>query len=271
MPANPPPFLNNVVVLTGASSGIGRALAIQLAAQGARLSLTARDPARLAVTAAECQALGAETLTVPTNVSQEASCHQFIERTLQAYGRIDTLVNNAGITMWARFDEMQTLVPLEQIMQVNYLGSVYCTYYALPHLKQTGGRLVAVASLSGKTGVPLRSGYAASKHAMLGFFDSLRIELEGSGVTVTVICPDFVATGSHGRAFGADGKPLGKNPLQVTQMMSPETCAQIVLQAAAQRQREKIIGLRGKIGLWVKLVAPGLIDRVALRAISPGK
>jgi len=160
-----------------------------------------------------CRECGGWAIVVPTDVSRQALCEGLIERTLQEFGRVDTLVNNAGVTMWARFDELQDLAPLERIMQVNYFGSLYCTYAALPHLKQTRGRIVAVSSLTGKTGVPTRSGYAASKHAMVGFFDSLRIELAGSGVSVTIVYPDFVATETRQRAFGPDGKPLGQSPV----------------------------------------------------------
>ncbi len=118
------------------------------------------------------------------------------------------------MSMWARLDELASVAPLEQIMRVNHFGAVYCTYHALPHLKRARGRIVAVSSLAGKAGVPTRTGYAASKHAMTGFFDSLRIELDGSGVTVTLIYPGFVATGVRRHAFAADGRPLGASPVQ---------------------------------------------------------
>ena len=211
-----PIFKDSVVIITGASSGIGRELALMLADQGACLALAARSADALstpwpknAASAAARPSPSRPTLSLPEQ------CRALVEATVQAFGRIDMLVNNAGITMWSRFDEVQDLSIFDQIMQVNYLGSVYCTYYALPYLKQTHGRIVAVSSLTGKAGVPTRSGYAASKHAMVGFFDILRIELEGSGVTVTLVYPGFVATGVQARGFGPDGRPLGRNPLQV--------------------------------------------------------
>ena len=173
-------FRDNVVVVTGASAGIGAELARQLAAGGARLALAARDAARLEEVAAECRARGGRALAVPTDVGEEAQCAALVERAVAEYGRLDTLVNNAGISMWARFDEITDLSIFERVMRVNYLGSVYCTHHALPHLKRSRGRIVGVSSLTGKTGVPTRSGYAASKHAMAGFFDSLRIELDGT-------------------------------------------------------------------------------------------
>jgi NAD(P)-dependent dehydrogenase (short-subunit alcohol dehydrogenase family) len=272
MPQNT--FKDSVVLITGASSGIGREMARQLARQGARLVLAARRETELTAVAEECRALGPQdlqVLVVPTDVSEPAQCEALVRQTVDRFGRIDMLVNNAGVTMWARFDEVKELSIFDKIIRTNYLGSVYCTYFALPYLKQTRGRIVAVSSLAGKNGVPTRSGYAASKHAMAGFFDSLRIELAGSGVSVTVIYPGFVATGVQARAFDVTGKPLGKNPVQVAKVMQTDECAAIILRAAARRQREEVMELRGKLGLWIKLVFPGLVDRIAARAIQTGR
>jgi short-subunit dehydrogenase len=130
---------------------------------------------------------------------------------------------------------------------------------------------VAVASLAGLTGVPYRTGYAASKHAMIGFFDSLRIELRGTGVSVTVVAPDFVLSEIQKRAFGPDGKPLGKSPLQEDKIMTAEECAAQIIGAMKRRQRLMLGSLRGRLGRWVRLVAPGLIDRIALKAAQEGK
>lgn len=265
------PFHDNVVLLTGASSGIGRELAVQLAAQGARLTLAARSRERLDEVAAECRQRGGEASAVPTDVGRQEACRELVEACIGEYGRLDTLINNAGRTMWSLFEDLETLQPFEDIMRVNYFGSVYCTYYGLPHLRRSRGRLVGVSSLTGKTGVPTRSGYAASKHAMAGFFDTLRIELAGSGVTVTVAYPDFVATETRHQAFGADGEPIGESPVREGEIMSAEECARQIIVGAARRRRELIMSTRGKLGLWLKLFAPGLIDRVARRAIERGK
>jgi short-subunit dehydrogenase len=263
-------FTDNAVVLTGASAGIGRSLALQLADQGARLALAARDRATLQAVAAECRALGAEAIAVPTDVADEAQCARLVEAAVEAFGRLDTLVNNAGVSMWARFDELTSLAPIEQIMRVNYFGAVYCTYHALPHLKRSRGRIVGISSLTGKTGVPTRTGYAASKHAMAGFFDSLRIELEGSGVTVTMMYPGFVATGVRRHAFAPDGRPLGDSPVQEGKAMPPEECARQIVDAAGRRRREVVMTARGKVGQWLRLVAPGVTDGIARRAIERG-
>lgn len=264
-------FLDNVVIITGASAGIGRELALQLAGQGAWLVLAARNAQRLEEVAALCRQRGGRALVVPTDVSQQSQCQALVERTIAEYGRIDTLINNAGITMWARFEELQRLDLLEQIMRVNYLGSMYCTFYALPYLKKTRGRIVGISSLTGKAGVPTRSGYAASKHAMVGFFDSLRIEVADDGVSVTMIYPGFVATEVRLRAFGADGQPLGQSPVREAEVMTAETCARLIIKAVASRKRELIMTFRGKVGQWLKLIAPGLVDRIARKAIEQGR
>jgi short-subunit dehydrogenase len=264
-------FKDKVVVITGASSGIGRELAYQLAEQGAWLSLAARNGEQLATVAGECQARGGKAIAIVTDVSEQAQCAELIRRTVNHYHRIDILVNNAGITMWANFEDVSDISFYEQIIRVNYLGSVYCTYYALPFLKKTKGQVIGISSLAGKNGIPKRSGYAASKHAMVGFFDTLRIEIAEYGIGVTMIYPDFVATETRKRALGADGKPIGKSSVREDEVMSAERCAKLILQAAATRKRELIMTWRGKVGLWVKLIAPGVVDRIAKKAIIEGR
>ncbi|MBI3914456.1 MAG: SDR family oxidoreductase [Chloroflexi bacterium] len=261
-------FSENVVIITGASSGIGAELALQLAAQDAWLALAARDEARLNAVAQDCRQRGGRALVVKTDVTDPAQCAALVAQTAQAYGRIDTLINNAGIGMWARFEDVQDLALFEKIMRVNYLGSVYCAFYALPHLKRSRGRIVAVSSLTGKTGVPTRSGYAASKHALGGFFDSLRIELANTGVTITIAFPDFVATPIRQSNFGADGKPLQTSPMNERGLMSAEECARHILRGMQKRAREVVMTPRGRIIGWGKLIAPALVDRLTATAIA---
>ncbi len=262
---------SSVVLITGASSGIGKSIALQLAERGCRLALAARGRDGLTSVAEACQAQGAEVLVVSTDVSDEEQCRAFVAQSAERFGKVDALVNNAGISMWARLDELDDLEPIRRIMAVNYLGAVYCTHAALPHLKASRGRIVNVASLTGKTGVPTRTGYAASKHAMAGFFDSLRIELRETGVSVTTVFPGFVSTGVRRHAYGPDGKPLGDSPVDEGNAMSPDTCARLILAAADKRKREIVMTPRGKVGMWMKLIAPGLVDRIAARAIERGR
>jgi short-subunit dehydrogenase len=267
-----PFYQNKVVVITGASSGIGKELAFRLAEQGARLALAARGVEQLEAVQAECLKRGArQALAIPTDVAEQSQCEALIRQTVEAYGRIDVLVNNAGISMWANFEDLKSLDMLEKIMRVNYLGSAYCTYYALPYLKQSRGQIVGVSSLAGKNGIPTRSGYAASKHAMTGFFDSLRIELAPYGVSVTMIYPGFVTTEIRKRAFAAGGEAMGKSPVRENEVMTVEDCVQIMLKAMSKRKREEVMTLRGKAGLWAKLVAPELVDKIAQQAIKTGK
>jgi NAD(P)-dependent dehydrogenase (short-subunit alcohol dehydrogenase family) len=263
-------FRDNVVILTGASSGIGKELALLFAGRGARLTLAARNEPALHAVAAECRARGGSALVVRTDVTDKVQCRRLIDQTVQAHGRIDTLVNNAGIGMWARVDQMQDPSAFERVMQVNYLGSAYCTYYALAYLKQTRGRIVAVSSLAGKTGVPARSGYAASKHALVGFFDSLRIEVAPAGVTVTLAYPDFVATGARFRNLGADGQPVVNAPPYAENTMTGEACARLIMRGIARRQREVFVNARGRLSPFAKLLAPTLVDRAARRATEKG-
>jgi short-subunit dehydrogenase len=266
-----PVWKNNVCVITGASSGIGRALALLLAQQGAWLGLAARDEQQLEIVAEACRQYGARALVVPTDVGDEAQCRRLVARVVEEYGHLDTLINNAGISMTAQFEEISDLSILETIMRVNLHGSVYCTYHALPHLRQSQGRLVGIASLTGKTGVPTRSFYAASKHAMAGFFDSLRIELMGSGVSVTMIYPGFVATEVRQRALGPDGRPRQVSHIDEKKAMSAEVCARLILPAMEKRRRELVMTFKGKIGQWIKLIAPALVDRIARQTMMKGK
>jgi NAD(P)-dependent dehydrogenase (short-subunit alcohol dehydrogenase family) len=206
-------------------------------------------------------------VTVKADVAEERDCQAVVAGAVIAFGRVDTLVNNAGVSMWARFEDIEDVSVLERIMRVNYMGSVYCTRHALPHLRESRGRLVGISSLAGRTGVPTRTGYAASKHAMVGFFESLRIELKGSGVDVTIVAPDFVKSELHKGALGADGRPLGKTPMDEPRIMTSEQCAHLIVRAMRTRRRLLITSARGRFGRWARLVAPGLVDRIAERAI----
>ena len=255
------------IILTGASEGIGRALALELAARGARVALAARDRERLDSLAQDCRARGGEALAVPTDVTSQQDLEWLVAETVKSFGGVDVVIHNAGITMWSRFDALQDLSIFERLMEVNYHAPVRLTSLALPHLKQSRGLIVAVASLAGMTGVPERSAYAGSKHAMVGFFDSLRIELAGSGVGVCVVAPDFVVSEIHKRAIGPDGEPLGTSPMKQAKIMTAAECALHIVRGIEKRQRLVLMTARGKLGRWLKLVAPSLIDRIAAKAI----
>src|SRR6478672_5741079 len=264
-------FRDNVVIITGASAGIGLEVARQLSAQGAKLVLAAREPVLLEAAAQTCRALGGEVIAVQTDVSDSEQCRRLIEAAAEAFGRIDTLVNNAGISMHARFDQLSDVHSVDRITSINYFGSVYCTWYALPYLKRSRGRIVGVSSITGKIGVPTRTLYSGTKHAMAGFFDSLRIELVEDGVSVTMAYPGFVATNIATRALGPDGKPLGKRPVDDRRAISVEECARRIIDAAANRSREIVIARRAKLGMILKAFAPQVVDKMAERGIKRGR
>lgn len=263
-------FRGRVVLVTGASSGIGAELARQFAAAGARVALAARDTARLGEVAAECRAAGAEAFVVRADVSVEAQCHDMIEHTVAHYGTLDILVNNAGLGASGRFDEITDLSIFDTLMRVNYLGSVWSTAYALPHLKRSRGQVVAISSLTGLAGVPKRTAYGATKHAMAGFFDSLRIELAGTGVGVTVIYPGFVFSEINQRALSGSGVPFGEQAYRRRkgETMETDECCRQILRTVAARHRELVMTWRGKVGRILKLFSPRLVDDLARRAIE---
>jgi short-subunit dehydrogenase len=258
-------FRGQVAIVTGASSGIGRALALQLAAQGARVVIAARRTDLLAEVATACRKAGGEILVVPTDVAEEAQCKRLVEQTVDAYGGVDLLVANAGLAVIARLEDYTDLGLFKHVMDVNFYGAVHCTYYALPYLMRAGGRIVAISSLGGKAPAPYNSPYIASKFAMHGFFDSLRIELIKSGVSVTIVCPYWVVTGFHEAQLDKDGTPRGPRgrAIYTEKMMSADRCAAITLHAAEKRQREVMLGPT-RLVAWLKLLAPGLIDRYVI-------
>lgn len=262
-------LLNKCVVITGASDGIGRALAERLATHQTRLVLAARNRSKLDEVAIQCRALGASVIVVPTDVAVETDCKALIDAACSEFGEIDILVNNAGISMWALFQEVENLDFFHRIMQVNYMGAVYCTYYALPHLQNTGGLIVAVSSLTGKMGVPTRTGYSASKHAMQGFFDSLRVELRNTPVDVCVVSPGFVATDIRRHAVGADGSPRGESPrLEDKNTMSLDDCVDLIVRAIQKRQRELVMTAKARFGLWLRMIAPNFVDKLISKSLD---
>ena len=263
----------NVTLITGGSDGIGAEIARQLAAKhkaGIALVLAARSADKLEAVAAQCRAHGAQTLCVPFDVSVEAQCRDLVAATLARFGRIDTLVNNAGMSAQALFEQVQAedLRWYEDLMRINLWGSVWCTHAALPALKASRGRLVAVSSLSGLVGVPGRTAYAASKFAMTGFFEALRTEVKLHGVSVTIAYPGVVTTQIRHRGFNAQGRPLGKSGLREDDAMSVEECARLVVDGMERRQRDIVMTAKGKIGRFIKLLAPGVVDRMAMKVLK---
>lgn len=260
-----------VVVITGASDGIGAEMARQLAARegaGIALVLAARNVAQLDLVAAECAAHQAQVLVVPTDVSVRIQCRRLAIMAAERFVRIDVLVNNAGRSAHALFEEVEDLDWYEELMRVNLWGAIWCTQAALPHLKASRGSIVAVSSLAGLVGVPGRTAYSATKFAMTGFFEALRAELKGAGVSVTTAYPGVVATRIRYRGFNAQGEEAGASGLKEEGAMSVEECARLIIAGMDARKREVVMTAKGKLGRFLKLLAPGLVEKMALAALA---
>jgi short-subunit dehydrogenase len=260
-----------VVVITGGSDGIGAEMARQLAARdgiAVALVLAARDQAKLDEVAAACERHGAQALAVRTDVSDPAQCRALVAAAVARFGHIDVLVNNAGRSAHALFEDVADLRWYEDLMRINLWGSVRCTQAALPHLKASRGGIVAVSSLAGLVGVPGRTAYSASKFAMTGFFEALRAELKGAGVAVTIAYPGVVATRIRYRGFDAAGAPMGASALREEGAMPVEECARLIVAGMDARRREVVMTVKGKLGRVLKLFVPGLVERMALAALK---
>jgi len=252
-----------VVIITGASSGIGLACAREFAAQGAHLSLAARSIDKLKEIKDELSALGTKVLVVQTDVSVENDCRQLILQTIQEFGRIDILINNAGISMRALFKDVDLNV-LRQLMDVNFWGTVYCTKFALPHLLASKGSVVGISSIAGFMGLPARTGYSASKFAMHGFLETLRCETQKTGLHVMIAAPGFTASNIRMKALTSDGTSQGETPRAEDKMMSSEEVARKLYFAIKKRKRTLILTfVEGKLTVFLKKFMPALLDKLA--------
>ncbi len=262
-----------VSLITGASDGIGAEIARQLAAaqrDQVGLVLAGRTQQKLDTVAEQCRQHGAKVLRVAMDVGQESQCRSLVDQALLEFGRLDTLVNNAGMSAQALFSEVQAadLHWYEDLMRVNFWGALWCTHAALPHLKASSGRIVAVNSLAGLVGVPGRTAYSATKFAMTGFFEALRAELKTAGVSVTTAYPGVVATAIRHRGYNARGEPAGASGLKEDDAMSVEECARLIIEGMQARRREVVMTGKGKLGRFLKLVAPGVVEDMALAALK---
>jgi len=257
---------NKVVVITGASSGIGRALAREFASKGARLSLGARRTELLEELRNELP--GTEIFIQKTDVSLEEDCKNLIESTYNHFGQIDVLINNAGISMRALFEEVDLKV-IKQLMDVNFYGTVYCSKYALPHLLKTKGSLVGVISIAGFVGLPGRSGYSASKFAIRGFLDTVRIENLKKGLHVLVAAPGFTASEVRKVALTSNGLQQGETPRNEENMMTAEECAMHIVKAVEKRKRQLILTFtEGKLTVFLGKFFPSLLDKLTYKHMA---
>ncbi|MCC2546623.1 SDR family oxidoreductase [Hymenobacter sp. BT175] len=254
---------DKVVLITGGTSGIGRACALAFGRAGARVVITGRDEARLAATSRELTQAGIDNRAVRADVGVEADAERAISTTVAAFGKLDVLINNAGISMRATFQDA-SLDVIRQLMQTNFFGTVYTTKFALPHIVASKGSIVGVSSIAGYRGLPGRTGYSASKFAMQGFLEALRTELLPQGVHVLVACPGFTASNIRQTALAADGSAQGESPRDEGAMMSSEEVAEHMLKAVQQRRRDMVLTGQGKLTVFLNKWLPSLTDKLVL-------
>jgi short-subunit dehydrogenase len=259
---------DKVIIITGASSGIGKALAFECALRGAKLSLGARNGEQLKEISEQIKAKSeklfqtrCEVLITTTDVTNETDCRNLIEMTIQRFRRIDILVNNAGISMRALFEDVDLKV-LHQLMDTNFWGTVYCSKFALPYLLKSQGSLVGISSVAGFKGLPGRTGYSASKSAMHGFLDVVRMENMKKGLHVLLACPGFTASNIRNLSLSKDGTSQGETPLDESKLMSAEEVARHICNAIEKRKRSIILTNQGKITVLLSKFFPSFMDKM---------
>jgi short-subunit dehydrogenase len=261
---------DKVILITGASSGIGRAMAFAFGREGAKIVICARKADALEQVSQELREARIDVLALTADVSFEVDVRQLIEQTIRHFGRLDVLINNAGITMRSMLIDTDPSV-IQKVMDVNFMGTVYATRYALPHIQQTKGSIVGISSIAGYRGLPVRSGYSASKFAMNGFLEALRTELLHSGVHVLTACPGFTASNIRFTALDAHGQVAGETVRDEGSMMSAEECANHILRAVKSRKRELILTTQGKFTVFLNKWLPGLMDTLVYNTLAKEK
>ncbi|CAN5413534.1 SDR family oxidoreductase [soil metagenome] len=262
---------NKIVIITGASSGIGKSLATEFAKRGANIVLAARQYVTLCEIAETLEKQYAiKAIAIQCDVTLEEDCAHLIKQTLATFGKIDVLINNAGISMRALFKDVDIDV-LKKLMDVNFWGMVYCTKYALPEIVKTKGSIVGVSSIAGYKGLPGRTGYSASKFAMNGFLDALRVENLKTGVHVLTACPGFTASNIRNTALDKDGVEQGESSLHEEKMMTADEVALIIADGVENRSRTLIMTGQGKLTVAISKFLPKLLDKLVYNVFAKEK
>ncbi|MGN6600861.1 MAG: SDR family oxidoreductase [Ginsengibacter sp.] len=252
-------FENKIVVITGGTDGIGKALVAGFLQKGASVSTCSRTEEKLSNLKKEFS--GKSLFTVAADVSKEDDCRNFIEKTLEHFGKIDILINNAGISMRAEFKDTN-LETLRKVMDINFWGSVYCTKFALDSIIKNKGTIVGVSSVAGFRGLPGRSGYSASKFALNGWLEALRTELLETGVNVMWVCPGFTKSNIRNAALNKNAQPQKESPLEEDKLMTAEECATHIMNAIKKRKRTIVLTFTGKETVYLNKLFPGLADKL---------
>ncbi|MGA3013705.1 MAG: SDR family oxidoreductase [Bacteroidales bacterium] len=252
---------DKVIIITGCTSGIGKALAYECAARGAKLVISARDSEKLIAIAEDLRKNGTQVLPVKTDVSVEAYCSELITQTISTYDRIDVLINNAGISMRALFEDVDLNV-LHRLMDTNFWGTVYCSKFALPYLLKSKGSLVGISSIAGYKGLPGRTGYSSSKFAIQGLLEVIRIENRKKGLHVLIAAPGFTASNIRNVALAKDGTQQGETPLDEGKLMPAEKVAKKIADAIDKRKKTLILTTQGKMTILLNKFFPAFMDKM---------
>jgi short-subunit dehydrogenase len=262
---------DKIVVITGASSGIGKALALEFAARGANLVLGARQYVTLCEISQNIEKIySIKCIAVQCDVTREEDCAFLIKQAIVTFGKVDVLINNAGISMRALFKDAEVNV-LRSLMDVNFWGTVYCTKYAMPALLASKGTVVGVSSIAGYKGLPGRTGYSASKFAMNGFLDALRVENLKTGIHVMTACPGFTASNIRNTALNKSGVSQGESSLDEQKMMSSEEVAKRIADGVAKQSRSLIMTGQGKLTVFLSKFFPALLDKLVYNTFAKEK
>ncbi|MEM1134577.1 MAG: SDR family oxidoreductase [Bacteroidota bacterium] len=256
-----------VVVITGGSSGIGKALAEHFGVRGSKIVITGRNGEALEKAANELREKKITVLPVISDVSKETDNHNMAEQVIAHFGKIDILINNAGISMRALFEEVELDV-VKKVMDINFFGVLYATKYCLPHIIKQKGTVVGISSIAGYRGLPARTGYSASKFALQGFLEVLRTEMLYKGVNVLTACPGFTTSNIRRVALAANGSQQGESPRNEANMMSAEECAEYIYNAVKRRKKLLVLTTLGKFTVFMNKFFPVLMDKITYKVMA---
>lgn len=258
---------NKVALITGASSGIGKALAFQYGKQGYSVVFTGRDVARVNQVAEDLQKEGITAKGLVLDSASEADNHTAVEEAVVTYGGLDLLICNAGISMRALFEEVDPIA-FQKVMDINFYGAVHASRAALPHILKSKGSIIAVSSINGHRGTPARTAYTASKYAMQGFFEALRTEVMHRGVHILVACPGFTGTSIRQKALTANGSAQGESPRDESKMMTSEEVATAIYKAHKRKKRDLVLTTQGKLAVWLNKIIPSQMDKIVYNVMA---
>ncbi|RZS97004.1 SDR family oxidoreductase [Cecembia calidifontis] len=261
---------DKVVIVTGATSGIGEACAFAFGREGAKVVITGRNEEKLSNSVKNLEKGGITVLGILADAASESDNKRMAEQTIRHFGRIDVLINNAGISMRALFEDLDLEV-FHKVMDTNFWGTVYATKFCLPEILKNKGSIVGVSSINGYRGTPARTAYTASKFAMNGFFESLRTEVMKRGVHILVASPGFTASNIRNNALRADGSVQGESPREEAKMMSSEEVANEILKATLKRKRDLVLTGQGKLAVFLNKWIPGIMDGIVYNHMAKEK